>query len=96
VEGVVFKDGDNMPIAGMFVAIGHSPATNIFKGKIELDERGFVKKIKRDGFNMMTSVDGVFTAGDVHDLHYKQAITAAAYGCEAALEVEKWLGEQNK
>jgi thioredoxin reductase (NADPH) len=76
---------------GVFVAIGHNPATEIFAGKVELDERGFVKKVIRDGFNMETSVDGVFVAGDVHDMNYKQAITAAAYGCEAALEVEKWL-----
>ena len=67
---------------------------SIFKSKIELDEKGFVKKVKRDGFNMMTSADGVFVAGDVHDYHYKQAITAAGFGCQAALEMEKWLSDQ--
>lgn len=94
VEGVVFKNGEKMAVDGIFVAIGHSPATKIFKDKILLDEKDYVKKIKRDGFNMMTSIDGVFTAGDVHDIRYKQAITAAGYGCEAALEVEKWLENQ--
>lgn len=77
---------------GVFVAIGHSPATKVFAGKIDLDEKGF---IKRTGpiYKTMTNVAGVFTAGDVHDIRYKQAITAAGYGCEAALEVEKWLSE---
>jgi thioredoxin reductase (NADPH) len=105
VEGVVFESGEKMAVDGVFVAIGHSPATKIFAGKIELDEKGFVKKkkfgeIKNDKgevisaqYNMMTSVPGVFVAGDVHDLHYKQAITAAGYGCEAALEAEKWVAE---
>lgn len=105
VEGVVFKSGEKMPVDGVFVAIGHMPATKIFTGKIELDDKGFVQK-KKSGeiknaagevigvkYNMMTSVPGVLVAGDVHDLHYKQAVTAAGYGCEAALEAEKWLGE---
>jgi len=105
VEGVKFIGGETMPVDGVFVAIGHSPATNVFADKIDLDNRGFVKKKKRGEilnekgeitgykYNMMTSAEGVFVAGDVHDLHYKQAITAAAYGCEAALEIEKWLEE---
>lgn len=93
VEGVEFKSGEKLPIDGVFVAIGHNPSTKIFNNLIELDEKGYVKKIKRDGYNMMTSIDGIFVAGDVHDVRYKQAITAAGYGCEAALEVEKWIGE---
>ncbi len=105
VEGVVFKNGEKMAVDGVFVAIGHQPATKMFAGKIELDEKGFVKKrksgeIKNEAgevigmkYSMMTSVPGVLVAGDVHDLHYKQAITAAGYGCEAALEAEKWLEE---
>jgi len=86
---------------GVFVAIGHAPATEIFNNKIELDEKGFIKPHpeslsliqERDlsGYKTMTSVEGVFTAGDVHDHQYKQAITAAGYGCQAALEAEKWL-----
>ena len=94
-----------MPIDGVFVAIGHSPATEIFKDKIDWDAKGYVIKKKRGEvlnekgdvigykYNMSTSVDGVFVAGDVHDLHYRQAITAAGYGCEAALETERWLEE---
>ena len=100
VEGIKIKnvvDGkvSQLSVDGMFVAIGHSPMTNIFKGRIELDERGYVKRIPQgDGpgkFQMTTSVDGVFVAGDVHDYHYRQAVTAAGYGCSAALEAEKWL-----
>lgn len=104
VEGLRLKDvktGDDRDEAfdGMFVAIGHSPVTNIFKGQVELDEKGYVvRKPKGDSptaMQMMTSVDGVFVAGDVHDLHYKQAITAAGYGCAAALEAERWLEAQD-
>lgn len=107
VEGVKFEDGEEMSVDGVFVAIGHSPSTKIFAGKIDLDEKGFVKKrkfgeIKNDKgevisaqYNMMTSVPGVFVGGDVHDLHYKQAVTAAGYGCEAALEAEKWVEENS-
>jgi len=80
-----------MPVDGVFVAIGHNPATEVFKNKVELDEKGFIVKILKNGFNMMTSVPGVFVAGDVHDHFFKQAITAAGYGCGAALEAEKWL-----
>lgn len=87
------KNGETseFPVDGAFVAIGHFPATDIFKGKIDLDEKGYVKKMERDGFKAATSVDGVFVAGDVHDYHYKQAITAAGFGCMAALEVLKYL-----
>lgn len=77
-----------MPIDGVFVAIGHIPNTKVFQG-IDLDERGFVKV--HDHYK--TNVDGVFVAGDVHDAEYKQAITAAGYGCAAALEAEKWLNK---
>lgn len=75
-----------MPIDGVFVAIGHTPNTAVFKG-IETDNQGYI--IVKD--HTKTNVDGVFVAGDVHDSLYKQAITAAGYGCAAALEVEKWL-----
>lgn len=75
-----------MLIDGVFVAIGHIPNTSKFKD-IELDEAGFVKV--RNHF--LTNKEGVFVAGDVHDAHYKQAITAAGYGCAAALEAERWI-----
>jgi len=93
VTGVKIKNNkDNstseMPINGVFVAIGHMPNTKVFKD-IDLDEAGFVKV--HDHF--LTNKEGVFVAGDVHDSHYKQAITAAGYGCAAALEVERWLSD---
>jgi thioredoxin reductase (NADPH) len=71
----------------MFIAIGHDPNTAIFRGQLDLDEAGYVRS--RDG--VTTNIAGVFVAGDVFDLRYKQAITAAGSGCRAALEVEKYL-----
>jgi len=103
VEGVKIKNVKDksereLAVDGMFVAIGHHPMTDIFKGQVELDEKGFVKLApKGEGpgaFQMMTSVEGVFVAGDVHDYHFRQAVTAAGYGCAAALEAEKWLESQ--
>ncbi|GDX62170.1 thioredoxin reductase [Candidatus Levyibacteriota bacterium] len=75
-----------IPIDGIFVAIGHIPNTTPFKG-IEIDGRGFIK-VKN---HFHTNIEGVFVAGDVHDAKYMQAITAAGYGCSAALEAEWWL-----
>ncbi|HKR74748.1 MAG TPA: thioredoxin-disulfide reductase [Candidatus Nitrosocosmicus sp.] len=74
---------------GLFVAIGHEPNTTIFKDQLDLDERGYVvlNNITR------TNIAGVFAAGDVHDHRYRQAITAAGFGCMAALDIEKWLSE---
>ena len=74
---------------GIFVAIGHVPNTDVFKDKVDLDEKGFVKTDK----NRRTNLPGVFAAGDVQDSIYKQAITAAGTGCEAALEAEKYFEE---
>lgn len=79
-----------MPIEGIFVAIGHAPSTKIFQG-LELDQKGYV--VVRD--HTRTSIEGVFVAGDVHDYHYRQAITAAGFGCQAAMDTERWL-EENK
>ncbi len=76
----------NMPIDGIFVAIGHIPNSTAFKG-IEIDEQGFIKV--QD--HTKTNIDGVFVAGDVHDSHYKQAVTAAGFGCMAALEADHYL-----
>jgi len=92
VELANVKTGEKREMAtdGVFVAIGHIPNTALFKG-IDLDEKGYIKVYE----HTKTNVEGVFVAGDVHDIHYKQAITAAGFGCMAALEVEKWLREQN-
>lgn len=75
-----------MPIEGVFVAIGHIPNSAPFKG-IETDDQGFIKV----NDHTLTNIEGVFVAGDVHDAHYKQAITAAGFGSMAALETERWL-----
>jgi thioredoxin reductase (NADPH) len=76
---------------GAFIAIGHLPSTSVFEGRLELDEGKYVKRLPQDSFQMATSVPGVFVAGDVHDHRYRQAITAAAFGCMAAMEILQFL-----
>ncbi len=83
------NEDSEMEIDGIFVAIGHMPNSGVFKG-IETDEKGFIKI----GEHTKTNIDRVFVAGDVHDSEYKQAVTAAGFGCMAALEVEKLLMDQ--
>lgn len=91
VEKVKYEDTvsgkeNEMPIDGVFVAIGHIPNTKLFTD-IDKDEQGYVKVYE----HYRTNIDGVFTAGDVHDRQYRQAVTAAGFGAAAALETEKWL-----
>ena len=80
----------DLPVQGLFLAIGHEPNTKFLKGVVELDEKGYVVRQR----HTMTSVEGIFAAGDVADTRYRQAITAAGSGCMAAIDVERWLGER--
>lgn len=98
VTGVRVKDlktGEkrDVPVAAMFVAIGHTPLVDIFKGQVDLHENGYMKTVPG---TTATSVPGLFAAGDVQDYVYRQAITAAGTGCMAALEAERWLSAQGE
>lgn len=95
VTGVKLKDLKTERVAerptdGVFVAIGHTPNTALFRGQLAMDENGYLIRTHHSH----TGADGVFVAGDVHDHTYRQAVTAAGYGCEAAIDAERWLQQQ--
>jgi thioredoxin reductase (NADPH) len=99
VEAVQLKDTQTgaeskLPVKGLFIAIGHTPATRFLAGSgIELDDKGYVKL--PDGGRAMTNIEGVFAAGDVSDSVYRQAVTAAGMGCRAAIDAERWLASKD-
>ena len=83
------NEESTIDVGGLFVAIGHEPNTKLFKNQIDLDDKGYVALKDKTH----TNVEGIFAAGDVHDRNYRQAITAAAFGCMAAIDVDKYLTE---
>ncbi len=91
IQNVKTQEESEVPLAGIFYAIGHTPNTQVFREYLDLDETGYIK-IKPG--TQETNIEGIFAAGDVHDHKYRQAITAAGAGCAAALEAERWLGEK--
>ncbi len=90
VKDVKTGEEREAPIQGVFMGIGHTPSTDFLGGALELNQNGYIAT--KDGVD--TSVEGVFAAGDVHDNEFRQAITAAGYGCMAALRAERWLEMQ--
>ena len=96
VNGVLLdKEGEDLklPVMGVFIAIGHKPNTDIFEGQLDMDHGYIEIKSGTSGSATLTSVDGVFAAGDVSDQIYRQAVTSAGFGCMAALDAEKFLSE---
>ena len=98
VEGIIAVNNTNgeerkLDVTGLFVAIGHKPATDLFKGWLDMDDAGYLKH-KPDSTH--TNIPGVFVAGDAADKVYRQAITSAGTGCMAALDAERWLAAQGK
>jgi len=82
----------DLPMQGVFLAIGHQPNTDLFKGIIDMDRVGYIVPVE----HTMTNIPGVFAAGDVTDHRYRQAVTAAGDGCRAAIDLERWLEDQGE
>jgi thioredoxin reductase (NADPH) len=93
-RNVLTDETTDLPVTGLFVAIGHKPNTDLFKGQLEMEESGYLVTGLGEGVTS-TNVAGVFACGDVQDHIYRQAVTAAGSGCEAALDAERWLEAQH-
>ncbi|MBA4453115.1 MAG: thioredoxin-disulfide reductase [Nitrosopumilaceae archaeon] len=91
IKNLKTNEEKTLDVGGLFVAIGHEPNTQMFKNQIDLDEEGYIVLKNKT----KTNIEGVFAAGDVHDRSYRQAITAAAFGCMAAIDVDKYLTEKS-
>ena len=99
VTGTRLKNTDGtsevIDVKGVFIAIGHKPNTDIFKGQLDMDDTGYLKTKGGTADNVgLTNIEGIWAAGDVKDHTYRQAITSAASGCQAALDAERWLDSQ--
>jgi thioredoxin reductase (NADPH) len=97
ITGVRLKDTQNgehstLDVKGLFMAVGHTPATKFLDGQLELDKKRYI--VLSDKYRSTTSIEGVFAAGDVVDSVYRQAVTAAGMGCKAAIDAERWLAER--
>jgi thioredoxin reductase (NADPH) len=97
VTGVRLRDTvtgeeSELPVTGVFMAIGHDPRSALVRGQVDTDDAGYVRTV---GQTTYTNLDGVFAAGDLVDHTYRQAITAAGSGCSAAIDAERWLADQD-
>jgi thioredoxin reductase (NADPH) len=91
IQNNVTNEKIEVPVSAFFVAIGHQPNSDIFKGWIDMDKEGYIKTIPGTS---KTNIEGIFASGDVQDKIYRQAVTAAGSGCMAALDAERYLGEK--